>query len=303
MPRSAATTSTVQAKVPHDVVEARFMAQSVPEPAVVEPAAPAVAEDLPEPAPPVTISSHRHRPNRSGRVVVAVSMDGGEADARGPLRLVPAGPQPSQQAPGPVPAAPILIPRKPQRPQVVVRLLAGDETVRDQLAARLGHDDASRENWRRLVDGFRGALAATAIDGGWLDFPDGHPFWSQFHPDEARQIARSLAARGFRNDGRGEFEDERFPVRHDLAMAVGAAGLLPLKFRFWPDAAETRMLWREARVACDEMLRVEAPSLSLGEIVALLAWRSEPLTELWNEWPSIRQVLLSFDAEPPVAGC
>jgi len=38
--------------------------------------------------------------------------------------------------------------------------------------------------------------------------------------DEAREVARGLAALGFRYDGMGEFADGRVPSQRELSMAL-----------------------------------------------------------------------------------
>jgi hypothetical protein len=106
-------------------------------------------------------------------------------------------------------------------------------------------------------------------------------------------VARGLAALGFRYDGMGEFADGHVPGQRDLALAVGAAGMLPVRIRFWPSAAETAALFRGVRVATDLLVAQRAPALTLGEMVRLLGRRAEQLTDLWNDWPRVRPVLLT----------
>jgi hypothetical protein len=153
-------------------------------------------------------------------------------------------------------------------------------------------DPASRRHWQLLLSSLVDALAAAAIEEAFFDFPPGDPFWGLFTPEQAREVARGLAALGFRYDGLGEFADGHVPGQRDLALAVGAAGLLPVRIRFWPNAADTAALFRGVRVATDIFVAQRAPALTLGEVVRVLGRRAEQLTELWNDWPRVRPVLL-----------
>ncbi len=182
-------------------------------------------------------------------------------------------------------------------PQSLVRLLCRDRATLSMLVERLsGGDPAARRSWQLLLSNFVDAVAAAAIDDAFFEFPSGDPFWDLFEPDEAREVARGLAALGFRYDGLGEFADGRVPGQRDLALAVGVAGLLPVRIRFWPNAAETAELFRNVRVATDVFVAQRAPGLTLGEIVRLLGQRAEQLAELWNEWPRVRPLLLTTNA-------
>jgi hypothetical protein len=53
-----------------------------------------------------------------------------------------------------------------------------------------------------------------------------------------------------------------------------------------------RELLREVRVAADEYVAGAAGGMSLGELLTLLGRRADPLAELWNEWGTVRPVLL-----------
>jgi hypothetical protein len=178
--------------------------------------------------------------------------------------------------------------------QPIVRLLRGDRATLSALVDRLADvDPASRRHWQLLLSSFVDALAAAAIDESFFEFPPGDAFWGLFSPEEAREVARGLAALGFRYDGLGEFADGHVPAQRDLALAVGAAGLLPVRIRFWPQATETAALFRGVRVATDLFVAERAPALTLGEVVRILGRRAEQLTELWNNWPRVRPVLLT----------
>ena len=51
-------------------------------------------------------------------------------------------------------------------------------------------------------------------------------------------------------------------------------------------------LFEDVRVAADEYVAAAAADLTLGEMVALLGGRAEPLADLWNNWGRIRPLLL-----------
>ena len=56
-----------------------------------------------------------------------------------------------------------------------------------------------------------------------------------------------------------------------------------------------RELFREVTVAADEYVWEAAGGLTLGELVSLLGRRADGLAEVWNEWGTIRPILLSAD--------
>ena len=73
---------------------------------------------------------------------------------------------------------------------------------------------------------------------------------------------------------------------------MGYAGLDPMRVRRWPDAQATRQLFSDVRVAADEYLAGNAGDLTLGEMVTMLGRRADALAELWNQWGTIRPLLL-----------
>ena len=183
--------------------------------------------------------------------------------------------------------------RSPQ-PQAIVRLLRrDDETMAALVEHMAGTDPAARRCWQLLLSNFADSVAGAAIDDAWFEFPSGNPFWDIFTRDQARDVARGLSALGFRYDGFGAFADERVPGQRDLALAVGAAGLLPARIRHWPKPEEAADLYATVRVAADSFIAAKAPALTLGELVHLLGRRAEMLADLWNDWPRIRPLLFS----------
>jgi hypothetical protein len=66
-----------------------------------------------------------------------------------------------------------------------------------------------------------------------------------------------------------------------------------MRIRKWPSEAEMGELLRDVTVAADEYVWEAAGALTLGELVSLLGRRADGLTDLWNEWGSVRPLLLS----------
>jgi hypothetical protein len=102
----------------------------------------------------------------------------------------------------------------------------------------------------------------------------------------------ALSSLGYRFDGLGGWTDDRTPGQRDLSLAVGYAGLDPMRIRHWPSEAETLELMRDVSVAADEFLAETAGGLTLGELVDALGRRADDLTDLWNEWGRVRPLLL-----------
>jgi hypothetical protein len=183
--------------------------------------------------------------------------------------------------------------RSPE-PQAIIRLLRRDRDTLSMLVDRLaGAEATERSTWQLLLSNFVDAVTAAAIDDAFFEFPPGNPFWDLFTPDQAREVAKGLAALGFRYGGMDEFAEGRVPGPRDLALAVGAAGLLPARIRFWPDPDETAGLFVNVRVATDVFIAERTPALTLGEIVRLLGRRAELLADLWNDWPRVRPLLFT----------
>ncbi len=146
---------------------------------------------------------------------------------------------------------------------------------------------------RLLLTRFVDSTIAAAIDDACFDFLPGSQFWDMFTKEQARDVARGLAALGYRYDGFGAFVDGRVPDQRDLALAIGSAGLLPVRIRYWPKPAESAQLFNNVRVAAEVFLLERAPSLTLGELVYALGRRAEMLADIWNEWQRVRPLLLS----------
>jgi len=175
----------------------------------------------------------------------------------------------------------------------ILRLLTGDRAAFELLVAAVGGDDpAERRRWQVHLAGLVDALVARAMDACAFDFPEDHPFWGPFTRGQCRDIALALSSLGFRFDGLGGFAEDRVPSQRDLSLAVGYAGLDPMRIRRWPTEAEMADLFREVAVAADEYVAGAAGGLTLGELVTLLGHRADGLTEVWNSWGRIRPRLL-----------
>jgi hypothetical protein len=191
----------------------------------------------------------------------------------------------------------IVDPESPD-PVAIVRLLRRERATLSTLVDGLaGADPAARACWQFLLSNLVDAATAVAIEQGYLEFPPGNMFWDALRPEEARAVAMALASLGFRPDGLGEFADGRVPVPRDLALAVGAAGLLPARVKYWPGSGEAAELFCGVRVAADSMVAQRSPALDLDEIVSLLGWRSRPLADLWSDWPRVRPLFLAMSGD------
>jgi hypothetical protein len=182
-------------------------------------------------------------------------------------------------------------------PPAIVALLDRDEGTLNRMVASLaGADPALRERWHRCLTRFVEAVVAATIENTCFSFPPGNPFWDQFTPDERCEIAAGLAALGFRFDGSGGFVDERVPGRHDLTLAVGQAGILVVRVRFWPNAEQAAALFRDVRVDTVGVLSQRAPGLTMAELIVLLGHRAAGVADLWNDWPRAQSLLLAPSA-------
>lgn len=176
----------------------------------------------------------------------------------------------------------------------IIRLLRGDREVLPRIVARLsGGEPEAERRWRTLLSDLVEALVARSIEAASFDFPAGHPFWGPFSRTQSRDIAAALASLGYRHDGFGGWADERVPSQRDLSLAVGYAGLDPMRIRQWPTETEMRELLRDVTVAADEYVWAAAGALTLGELVSLLGRRADGLTDLWNDWGAVRPLLLA----------
>jgi hypothetical protein len=175
----------------------------------------------------------------------------------------------------------------------IFRLLRGDRTSLTALVTRLaGEDPVLRRTWQTNLIQLIDAIVAVSIEAASLEYPADHPFWGTFTLTQDRDISRALASLGHRFDGLGGFTDDRVPTQRDLSMAMGYAGLDPMRIRQWPTEAEMAALYSDVTVAADEHLAGTAGDLSLSELIALLGQRADGLADLWNDWGRVRPLLL-----------
>jgi hypothetical protein len=175
----------------------------------------------------------------------------------------------------------------------IFRLLRGDPGAMETLVASLGGDDPDEQRrWRLALAGLLDAILADAIEQSFLRFPHDHPFWGPYTQQQSRDITRALASLGHRVDGLGGWVGERLPSQRELSLALGYAGLDPMRMRQWPSEPQIAELFRDVEVAADEYLAGVAGDLTLAEMVEMLGRRADSLVELWNNWGRVRPLLL-----------
>lgn len=178
----------------------------------------------------------------------------------------------------------------------IVRMLRGDREARDRVVTMLAGDDrAAHATWQLRMTALVDAIAARAIEACFLDLPDDEPFWALFGQKERRDIVEALSSLGFRFDGISGFADGRAPSARDMSLAVGYAGLDPMRVRVWPRDAELGALFDRATVAAEAWLVTMADDLALGTVVDALGPRAADLGELWDAWGRVRPLLLATD--------
>lgn len=175
----------------------------------------------------------------------------------------------------------------------ILRLLRGDRDTLRTLVDRLAGDDPDgRRRWQMQLTDLVDAILARAIDATALTFPEDHAFWGPYTQAQCRDVAAALASFGYRFDGLGAFADGRVPSQRDVSLAVGYAGLDPMRIRIWPTEAEMPALYHDVRVDATRFLAEAAGGLTLGEMIDLLGQRAEGLSDLWNAWGRVRPLLM-----------
>jgi hypothetical protein len=176
----------------------------------------------------------------------------------------------------------------------IFRLLRGDRQAMVTLVAALADksDPESKRRWQLHLTNLIEAIVADAIEASALDFPADNEFWNEFTRIQGRDIAQALSSLGYRFDGLGGWADGRYPSQRDLSLALGYAGIDPMRLRHWPSDEATQDLFRDVSVAADEYLAGIAGDLTLAEMVAMLGRRADGLAEVWNHWGTIRPLLL-----------
>jgi hypothetical protein len=175
----------------------------------------------------------------------------------------------------------------------IVRMLRGDRVAMQDVVVALGGDDnEERRRWQIAMSDLVDAILSDAIAASALDFPSDHPFWGPFSQGQSRDITSALSSLGYRFDGLGGWVDERYPSQRDLSLALGYAGLDPMRMRHWPNDAEMAVLYDDVEVAAAEHLAGAAGDMTLGELVSMLGRRADGLTDVWNDWGRVRPLLL-----------
>ena len=175
----------------------------------------------------------------------------------------------------------------------ILRLLRGDRSALQEMVAALGGDASDeRKRWQVALSDMVDAILSDSIAASALAFPTDHPFWGPFSQSQNREITSALASLGYRFDGLGGWVDGRIPSQRDLSLALGYAGLDPMRMRHWPTEREMESLFADVQVAAVEHLAGSAGDLSLGELVTMLGRRADGLAEVWNAWGRVRPLLL-----------
>jgi hypothetical protein len=184
-----------------------------------------------------------------------------------------------------------------ERAQTAIhRILRGDQGALDVVAVGLADGDlVGAAPWRERLEQLVAAVREQALEAGYLDPPRGDPFWSGFEVEQGRDVMKALASLGFRVDGRGGWLDERVPTRRELSIAIGYAGVDPVRLRTWPAPEELAALASAVVIAGGDFLDVVAPGLSQAEVAAIVEGTAgaERLDELWRDWDRARPLLLS----------
>jgi hypothetical protein len=216
-----------------------------------------------------------------------------EEAARGTLGIVPTSPPPGGDEERSSDSDTLVAAMRSGAAPRIVRLLRGDRQAMQDLVAALGGDSGEdRRRWQVALSDLVDAILADSIAASALEFPLDHTFWGPFTRAQNRDIASALASLGYRFDGVGGWIDDRVPSQRDLSLALGYAGIDPMRMRHWPSEAEMETLYSDVQVAAAEHLAESAGDLMLGELVAMLGHRADGLTELWNAWGRIRPLML-----------
>ena len=174
----------------------------------------------------------------------------------------------------------------------IFRLLRGDRAAMGELVAAMAGDQPDeRRRWQLALSNLVDAIIADSIAASALEFPTEHAFWGPFTLAQSRDIVTALSSLGYRFDGLGGWVDARVPSQRDLSLAVGYAGLDPMRIRQWPTEATMQDLFRDVAVAADEHLASATGDLTLGELVTMLGRRADGLAEVWNDWGRLRPLL------------
>jgi hypothetical protein len=216
-----------------------------------------------------------------------------EESSRGTLGIVPTVPPPGGDEERSSDSDTLVAAMRSGAAPRIVRLLRGDRGAMQDLVAALGGDSGDdRRRWQVALSDLVDAILADSIAASALEFPLEHTFWGPFTRAQSRDITAALASLGYRFDGVGGWVDEHVPSQRDLSLALGYAGIDPMRMRHWPSETELETLFSEVEVAAAEHLAESAGDLTLGELVTMLGRRADGLTEVWNAWGQIRPLML-----------
>ncbi len=172
-------------------------------------------------------------------------------------------------------------------------LLRGDRQALLGLALRLSEDTGIETGrLQLLLLELREAMAVRALEENYLRFPEDDPFWGQFEREGASRVVASLAALGYRFDGRDGWADGRAPTARDLALALSHSDFDPRSLRRPAGQAAIDGMWNGTVVLMEAFLSSRAPNLTVEQVNLCLGPRATRLGELWDNWGRIRPVLI-----------
>ena len=144
-------------------------------------------------------------------------------------------------------------------------LLRGDRAAMQEAGRRARRRSSDeRRRWQVAISDLIDAILADSIAASALEYPADHPFWGPFNRSQSRDITAALSSLGYRFDGLGGWVDGRYPSQRDLSLAIGYAGLDPMRMRQWPNDAESAELFSDVQVAAAEHLAASAGDMTLG---------------------------------------
>ena len=162
------------------------------------------------------------------------------------------------------------------------------------MAALAGDDAEARRRWQAPADrAGRGDHRRRDRGAATSSSPTTTRSGASFTRAQNRDITQALSSLGFRFDGLGGWVDGRAPIQRDLSLALGYAGLDPMRdpalAERGRDGRACSATWRSPPTSTS---RASAGDLTLGELVTMLGRRADGLAELWNQWGRVRPLLL-----------
>ena len=177
---------------------------------------------------------------------------------------------------------------------LIMRLVDGDRQMLPRVGAVLAYDAGiDVGHTQLLLNDLVEAIKASALEADAFDFPSDHPFWSNFSPEESRELLSSFRSLGYGPDGNGGWMNGRLPMLRDISLAISHLGLDPRRLRHLPTGPEIEELFRDVRLRGDRFLLFRAPDLSLSGMLAALGPRGDVLSPLWDAWGRLRPLLMT----------